>query len=71
MNGACSARSRGFVDTGPSPSGLPPRELLCGLQAGHPRHRHVEHGKVDVLRQGDFDRLSAVARLGHDLQVRR
>ena len=28
------------------------RELARGLQAGHARHRHVEHGEVDVVVRG-------------------
>ena len=48
----------------------PRRELARGLQAGHARHRDVEHGEVDVRVQPELDGLGAVAGLGDDGQVR-
>src|SRR4051812_28130771 len=43
--------------------GLASVELAGGLDARHPRHRHVEDGEVDRLLERQLDGLSAVARL--------
>ena len=51
-------------------SGTAPSQLCGGLKSGHPRHRHVENRQVDVVGQGAFDRLSAIADLSYHLEVR-
>ncbi len=45
------------------------RYLFEALQAGHPRHRHVEHADVGLLAQRHLDGLDAVAGLRDDLHV--
>ena len=50
-------------------SGTCDADLARGLEAGHARHRHVEHRDVGVLRLGGFEGAHAVGGLGHHLHV--
>ena len=50
-------------------SGLRRRELPRRLDAGHPRHAHVEDRQIDVVGERALDRLGAVGGLGDDLEV--
>jgi hypothetical protein len=44
-------------------------QLPGGLQPGHPRHRHIEHGEIDIPLAHAFERLAAIADLGDNLEV--
>jgi hypothetical protein len=50
-------------------SGRPSGQLARHLQARHPRHRDIEDGEVDALLEGQAQRLDAVARSRHHLQI--